>query len=409
MNRLKNRQIIVGITGSIAAYKSAELVRCLQDEGALIQVIMTRAATEFITPLTLQALSGKPVHLDLLDTTAEAGMGHIELARWADLVVVAPASADFMARLANGRADDLLTAVCLATPAKVAIVPAMNQQMWKNPATQNNCKILKERGLSLIGPAEGKQACGDVGLGRMMEVADLKTSINAMFNSGTLTGRHVVITAGPTREALDPIRYISNHSSGKMGYALAQAALDAGASVCLISGPTNIPVPERVQLITVTTALEMHAKALTEAQKCDIFIAAAAVADYRPAKTAKEKIKKGNTETFSMEFVKNPDIVTDVRKNNPNLFIVGFAAETQALNENAHEKLVRKKLNMIIANDVSQQGIGFNSDHNEVTVIFPGTEGTQSFKTQHFKPMRKSALAQQLVQLIAANKSLSST
>jgi len=396
MNKLQNRQIVVGITGGIAAYKAAELVRRLQDDGASVRVIMTRAATEFITPLTLQALSGHPVHLDLLDASAEAGMGHIELARWADLLVVAPASADFIARLAEGRADDLLTAVCLATPARIVLAPAMNQQMWKNPATKANGEKLKSRGLTLIGPAEGLQACGDTGFGRMLEVADLKTAINEMFSSGALTGKRVVITAGPTREALDPVRYLSNHSSGKMGYALAQAAVDAGANVCLISGPTNLPVPARMQFIAVTSALEMHVHAMTETRNCDIFIAAAAVADYRPATVAREKIKKGSAETLSVELVKNPDIVSDVRKQNPELFIVGFAAETQSVNENAQKKLTQKKLNMVIANDVSKTDIGFNSDENEVIVF--SSSGKPS---QHFGKMRKSVLSQQLVELIA--------
>jgi phosphopantothenoylcysteine decarboxylase/phosphopantothenate--cysteine ligase len=396
MSSLQNRQILVGITGGIAAYKSAELVRRLQDDGASVRVIMTHAATEFITPLTLQALTGNPVHLDLLDTKAEAAMGHIELARWADLVVIAPASADFIARLAEGRADDLLTAVCLATPAPIAIAPAMNQQMWKNRATQDNCQKLQSRGIKLFGPGSGKQACGDIGLGRMEEALDLKNSIQAMFSAGLLAGKRVVITAGPTQEALDPVRYITNHSSGKMGYALAQAAVEAGAAVCLISGPTHLPPPARTQFITVTTALEMQAKALAEAQNCHIFIAAAAVADYRPVHVASGKIKKGNTDTLSIELVKNPDIVAEVRKQQPGLYIVGFAAETEALEKNAREKLVRKSLDMIIANDVSQAGIGFNSDQNAVTVLFSAAAGAQ-----HFDKMRKSVLAQKLMQLIA--------
>lgn len=400
MSSLQNRHILIGITGGIAAYKSAELVRRLQDDGASVRVIMTRAATEFITPLTLQALSGKPVHMDLLDTAAEAGMGHIELARWADLVLVAPASADFIARLAEGRADDLLTTVCLATPAPIAIAPAMNQQMWKNPATQENCKKLQHRGIRQFGPDSGKQACGDIGPGRMEEVADLKNHISEMFTSGSLAGKRVVITAGPTQEALDPVRYITNHSSGKMGYALAQAAIDAGATVCLISGPTNLPQPPRSQFVSVTTALEMQAKALSEAQNCDIFIAAAAVADFRPVHIAREKLKKGDAETLSIEFVKNPDIIAEVRKQHADLYLVGFAAETETVEKNARDKLTRKKLDMIIANDVSQPGIGFNSDQNAVIVITATAAGVQ-----HFDKMRKSVLAQQLIQLIATSQS----
>jgi len=396
-NNLQNRQIIIGIAGGIAAYKSAELVRALQDAGASVRVIMTRGATEFITPLTLQALSGKPVHLELLDAEAEFGMGHIELARWADALIIAPATADVMARLTEGRADDLLTAVCLATPAPVALAPAMNQQMWKNAATQHNYQTLQSRGYTFFGPANGKQACGDTGPGRMLEVPELKAAINNMFQSGVLAGKRVVITAGPTQEAIDPVRYISNHSSGKMGYALAQAAVDAGANVCLISGPTHIKPPERVRFIPVTSALEMHGKALTEAPNCDIFIAAAAVADYRPIEIAPQKIKKGDANTFSIALVKNPDIVTDVRKNRPTLFIAGFAAETQTIEDNAQEKLVRKKMNMIIANDVSQPGIGFNSDQNEVHVIFAGPE-----PARHFKTMSKSVLARHLIDVIAS-------
>jgi len=402
MYSLQNRQILVGITGGIAAYKSAELVRRLQDDGATVRVIMTRAATEFITPLTLQALSGRPVHLDLLDAAAEAGMGHIELARWADLIVIAPASADFIARLAEGRADDLLTTVCLATPAPIAIAPAMNQQMWKNQVTQDNCQKLRSRGIRQFGPDNGKQACGDVGLGRMEDIADLRNHIKEIFTTGSLAGKRVVITAGPTQEALDPVRYITNHSSGKMGYALAQAAVDAGATVCLISGPTNLPPPARTQFISVTTALEMQSKALTEAQNCDIFIAAAAVADFRSANTAREKIKKGNGETLVIELVKNSDIVAEVRKQYPNLYVVGFAAETEAVEKNARDKLTRKKMDMIIANDVSQPGIGFNSDQNAVTVILSATA-----ETQRFDKMRKLVLAQQLIQLIAASSSSS--
>jgi len=309
MNHLRNKQILVGITGGIAAYKAAELVRRLQEDGASVRVVMTKAATEFITPLTLQALSGNPVHLDLLDAEAEAGMGHIELARWADVVVVAPASADFIARLVAGRADDLLTAICLATPAPLALAPAMNQQMWKHPATQENCRKLQDRGISLLGPETGLQACGDVGYGRMRELTDLKKDLNDLFPSGILAVIRVVITAGPTQEAIDPVRYLTNHSSGKMGYALAEAAQDAGASVCLISGPTHLAAPERVRLTPVVSALEMHEQALKETQDCDIFIAAAAVADYRPAEVAREKIKKQASGDFSIRLVKNPDIV----------------------------------------------------------------------------------------------------
>jgi phosphopantothenoylcysteine decarboxylase/phosphopantothenate--cysteine ligase len=404
MNHLRNKQILVGITGGIAAYKAAELVRRLQEDGSSVRVVMTKAATGFITPLTLQALSGNPVHLDLLDTEAEAGMGHIELARWADAVVVAPASADFIARLAAGRADDLLTAICLATSAPIALAPAMNQQMWKHPATQENCRKLQERGIRLLGPEAGLQACGDVGYGRMREVADLKRDLNGLFPSGTLSGTRVVITAGPTQEALDPVRYLTNHSSGKMGYALAEAAQDAGASVCLISGPTHLARPERVQVIPVISALEMHEQALKEASGCDIFIAAAAVADYRPAEVAGEKIKKQTSGDLSIRLIKNPDIVAEVKMRHPEMFVAGFAAETQSLIAHARDKLQGKSLDLIIANDVSVSGIGFNSEQNAVSVLSRRTP-----KIQEFQPMTKTVLARQLIQLISAEYRLSRT
>lgn len=393
-SNLHHKQLIVGITGGIAAYKSAELVRLLQKAGASVRVVMTRAATEFITPLTLQALSGKPVHLDLLDTEAEAGMGHIELARWADAILVAPASADFLARLAQGRGDDLLTTLCLASPAPIAVAPAMNQQMWKNAATRENCAILQKRGIALFGPASGEQACGDTGPGRMLEAAELLEHTQHLFESGILCGKRVVITAGPTREALDPVRYLSNHSSGKMGYALAQAAMEAGALVTLISGPTHLPVPDRLTCITVTSALEMHRTALTAATDCDIFIGAAAVADYRPAQVAEHKIKKGDTDTLSLALVKNPDIIADVAHHHRHIFTVGFAAETQMLAEHARSKMQRKGLHMIIANNVADSSIGFNSDDNAVTVFWAQEQLS-------FPVLQKTVLARQLIKLIA--------
>jgi len=393
---LNNKRLIIGITGGIAAYKSAELVRLLQKAGASVRVVMTRAATEFITPLTLQALSGKPVHLDLLDTEAEAGMGHIELARWADAILVAPASADFLARLAQGRGDDLLTTLCLASPAPVIVAPAMNQQMWKNTATRENCTVLQQRGIIFFGPASGEQACGDVGPGRLLEAIELLEKTCGLFETGVLNGKRVVITAGPTREALDPVRYLSNHSSGKMGYALAQAAMEAGARVTLISGPTHLPPPERVTCIGVTSAREMHRAALTAAQNCDIFVGAAAVADYRPAEIAEHKMKKGSSDTLSLELIKNPDIIADVAHEYSNAFIVGFAAETQLLTEHARNKMQRKGLQMIIANNVADQTIGFNSDDNAVTVFWH--QGEQSFPV-----LPKTVLARQLIELIATH------
>ena len=393
MKQLSNRHILLGISGGIAAYKSAELVRRLKDHGADVRVVMTAAAMEFITPLTLQALSGNPVHTTLLDPEAEAGMGHIELARWADLILVAPASADLMARLANGRGDDLLTTLCLATPAPVALAPAMNQGMWRDPATQANVEILHERGIALFGPAAGEQACGDVGPGRMLEAEQLAELAAGLFQSRALDGVKLCITAGPTREAIDPVRYISNHSSGKMGYALAEAAADAGAQVTLISGPTQLPCPERVTRIDVISAQQMYDASLEKMGNCDIFIACAAVADYRPANVEEQKIKKHN-DAMRIELVRNPDIVSAVASHPKRPFTVGFAAETQDVVSYARDKLQRKKLDLIVANDVSDSRIGFNTDDNRVTVIGADTE-------QHIEQMSKRQLARQLIALIA--------
>jgi phosphopantothenoylcysteine decarboxylase/phosphopantothenate--cysteine ligase len=397
---LHNKRLIMGITGGIAAYKSAELVRLLQKAGASVRVVMTRAATEFITPLTLQALSGKPVHLDLLDTEAEAGMGHIELARWADAILVAPASADFLARLAQGRGDDLLTTLCLASPAPVIAAPAMNQQMWKNAATQENCALLQKRGIRLFGPATGEQACGDTGPGRMLEALELLELTDKLFETGTLSGKRVVITAGPTREALDPVRYLSNQSSGKMGYALAQAAIEAGAQVTLISGPTHLTAPARlISYVAVTSAQEMHQAAIAAAGNCDIFIGAAAVADYRPAQVAEHKMKKGSDDTLTLEFIKNTDIIADMAHRYPQIYTVGFAAETEMLAAYARTKMERKGLQMIIANNVADKTIGFNSDQNAVTVFWKNGEQPLSLAS-------KTVVAQQLIRLIASRIAL---
>lgn len=393
MKQLSNRQILLGVTGGIAAYKSAELIRRLKDAGADVRVVMTPAAQEFITPLTLQALSGNPVHTTLLDPEAEAGMGHIELARWADLILIAPASANFMARLAGGRGDDLLTTLCLATDAPIALAPAMNQAMWRDPATQSNVTLLKQRHIHLFGPAAGEQACGDVGPGRMMEAEALASLAASLFKSRDLDGLSVVITAGPTREAIDPVRYISNHSSGKMGYALAQAAADAGAQVTLISGPTNLACPERVKRIDVISAQDMLAAATDTVVAADIFIACAAVADYRPAEFITQKIKK-STDTLQLELQRNPDIVSTVANHANRPFTVGFAAETQDLEHYAKDKMRRKNLNMIIANDVSDTSIGFNADQNRVVVFWP--EGRTELAE-----MAKSQLARQLIAMLA--------
>lgn len=393
MKQLSNRHILLGISGGIAAYKSAELVRRLKDHGADVRVVMTAAAMEFITPLTLQALSGNPVHTTLLDPEAEAGMGHIELARWADLILVAPASADLMARLANGRGDDLLTTLCLATPSPVALAPAMNQGMWRDPATQANAELLRERGIALFGPAAGEQACGDVGPGRMLEAEQLAELAAGLFPSRTLDGVKLCITAGPTREAIDPVRYISNHSSGKMGYALAEAAADAGAQVTLISGPTQLPCPERVTRIDVISAQQMYDASLEKMGNCDIFIACAAVADYRPASVKEQKIKK-HDDAMRIELLRNPDIVSAVASHAQRPFTVGFAAETQDVVSYARGKLQRKNLDLIVANDVSDARIGFNADDNSVTVISADAE-------HHIEPMSKRQLARQLIAEIA--------
>ena len=393
MKQLSNRRILLGVTGGIAAYKSAELIRRLKDHGADVSVVMTAAAMEFITPLTLQALSGNPVHTTLLDPEAEAGMGHIELARWADLILIAPASADFMARLANGRGDDLLTTLCLATAAPIALAPAMNQGMWRDPATQANAATLTARNIALFGPAAGEQACGDVGPGRMLEAEELAALAASIFNTRLLDGVHLTITAGPTREAIDPVRYISNHSSGKMGYALAAAAADAGAIVTLISGPTNLACPERVTRLDVISAQDMFDATMATLGNCQLFIGCAAVADYRPVNVAEQKIKKNN-DAMHIDLVRNPDIVSTVAHHKPRPVTIGFAAETQDLIRYARGKLERKNLDLIIANDVSNTAIGFNASDNAVTAIWKDGEC-------NIQQMGKHQLASELVRLIA--------
>ena len=394
MSNLMNRRILLGVSGGIAAYKSAELIRRLQDLGADVRVVMTRAAQEFITPLTLQALSGNPVHLDLLDPAAEAAMGHIELARWADLIVIAPASADLIARLTQGKADDLLTTVCLARRSDLVIAPAMNEAMWHNASTQENLVALNRQGVHQIGPAAGGQACGDVGMGRMSEPTTLAEEIGNLFETGALAGKTVVITAGPTREAIDPVRYISNHSSGKMGYALAQAAIDAGAKVQLISGPTALPCPDRVSRVDAVSAKDMYQATMQHVTECDIFIASAAVADFRPVTIAEQKMKKTGKDTMTIYMVKNPDIVASVAALENRPFVVGFAAETNNVLDYARDKMQRKKLDMIIANDVSDSAIGFNTDHNAVTVISTNKETV-------LPEVSKSHLARTIIQTIA--------
>ncbi|BDU38901.1 bifunctional phosphopantothenoylcysteine decarboxylase/phosphopantothenate--cysteine ligase CoaBC [Vibrio nigripulchritudo] len=372
MQTLAGKKILLGISGGIAAYKCAELTRRLTERGATVQVVMTKAAKEFITPLTMQAVSGRPVSDSLLDPAAEASMGHIELAKWADLVLLAPATADLIARMAAGMGNDLLTTLVLATDAPIAVSPAMNQQMYANIATQTNIQTLADRGMHIWGPASGEQACGDVGKGRMLEPMQLVGLCEEFFTPSELAGKTVVITAGPTREAIDPVRYISNHSSGKMGFAIADAAAKLGANVTLISGPVSLTTPAGVQRMNVDSAVEMHQAALEQAIKSDVFIGCAAVADYRPESVADQKIKKtDDSDSMTVTMVKNPDIIASVAQLSENRpFTVGFAAETQDVETYARRKLSKKNLDMICANDVSISGLGFNSDSNALHLFW---------------------------------------
>ncbi len=392
MSSLTHKHIVLGISGGIAAYKAAELTRLLVKAGAEVRVVMTQGAQEFITALTLQALSGNSVHTELFDLEAEAAMGHIELARWADLILVAPASANTIARIAQGRADDLLSTLCLATEAPIMLAPSMNRVMWNNPATQQNCHTLKDLDIRLIGPASGAQACGETGEGRMEEPEVLLNAVASHFQTGALAGLKVVVTAGPTREAIDPVRYISNRSSGKMGYALARSAREAGAEVTLISGPVHLQPPEGIACVRVETAEEMLDASLKAVDGCQVFIATAAVADYRVAQPADQKHKK-TQEDWSLELRRNPDILAQVAQRPDAPFTVGFAAETQQLEDYARDKLVRKRLNMIAANKVGQ-GLAFDQDDNALEVFWP--EGHQSLPMQS-----KDRLARSLIALIA--------
>lgn len=393
MSFLHNKNIVLGVCGGIAAYKSVILVRLLKAQGANIRVVMTAAAQEFITALTFQAVSGNPVHNSLLNPEAEAAMGHIELARWADVIVIAPATANSMARLANGEADDLLTTICLASKAPLALAPAMNQAMWSNSATQENLQRLIARDVVIMGPASGEQACGDIGEGRLLEPEQIAEKIEQLFNRQLLSGVRVMLTAGPTREAIDPVRYISNHSSGKMGYALAQAALEAGASVELISGPCALQANDRIRLQRVESADEMQQAVQASIEQTDIFISVAAVADYRPQQVAVQKIKK-QADTINLQLVKNPDILAAVAAMENKPFCVGFAAETENLEQYARAKLENKQINMIVANRVDNPDSGFNSDYNSATVIWAGGQ-------QDFEKSTKSRLASELIELIA--------
>ncbi|MGD8591769.1 MAG: bifunctional phosphopantothenoylcysteine decarboxylase/phosphopantothenate--cysteine ligase CoaBC [Gammaproteobacteria bacterium] len=393
MKSLSNKHILLGITGSIAAYKAAELVRELKKAGAQVRVAMTESACEFVTPLTFQALSGNPVHTQLLDEQAEAGMGHIELARWTDALLIAPASADFIARLAQGRADDLLSAVCLACEAPIAVAPAMNKHMWSNPATQANVVTLKSRNIAIYGPAQGEQACGDVGEGRMLEAPELAELVSQRFQTGALSGKTVLVTAGPTWEAIDPVRFIANRSSGKMGFAIAQAAIEAGARAVLIAGPVQLPTPPDAQRINVRSAQQMYDAVMQHIDNCDIFISTAAVADYRPEKPASQKMKK-DAVTLNIQLVKNPDILAEVARQYPQVFTVGFAAETHDVEHYAQGKLQAKSLNMIAANQVGNGELGFESEQNALSVYWHGGK-------QELPRTSKSHLARQLISLIA--------
>ena len=391
---LANKNILLGVTGSIAAYKSAELVRELIQAGSRVRVVMTHTAKEFITPLTFQALSGNAVTSDEFESSESSNaMDHIALARWADAVLIAPASANTIAKLTHGGADDLLSSICLATKAPIALAPAMNQAMWSNPATQDNCDLLKKRGLLIFGPAAGKQACGEVGEGRMFEPHQLLLSLRNLFNTGELTGLNVLITAGPTREPIDPVRYISNRSSGRMGYAIAEAARDAGATIKLVSGPVAINEPDDVLISKVSTAEEMLSAVQQDIETQQIFISCAAVADYRPVTKQSEKIKKLHTD-LTLSLVRNPDIVAEITKLKNRPFVVGFAAETSNLEKYAVQKLNNKCMDMIAGNIVSDSHIGFDSEENTLEVYWAG--GHCSLERD-----KKTKIARRLISLIA--------
>ena len=396
MSNLTNKNILLCVTGGIAAYKAAELVRLLKTSNAFVKVLMTKSAQEFITPLTMQALSGEKVHTDLLSTEAEAAMGHIELAKWCDLIVIAPCSANSLSKIAEGRGDDLLSAVCLATESKIFIAPAMNQAMWKDKRTQKNLSKSIKAGLNVIGPASGEQACGDVGDGRMTEPADIVSEVEKTLEKGLLTGKKVIITAGPTQEMIDPVRYISNKSSGKMGFSLAEEVKNQGALVTLISGPVNLKTPEKVKRHDVLSADEMKIKVEELIEDCDIFISAAAVSDFKPKEIYKNKIKKKENEKhLNLKMDKNSDILKVISEKNLNLKTVGFAAETENLLSNAKKKLSQKKLDLIVANDVSNKDIGFDSDENEVTLI---TKKEQ----KKIKKASKKIVSKKIVEFIAS-------
>ena len=389
----RDRQVLLGVTGGIAAYKSAELVRRLVERGAQVQVVMTKSAHEFIGAATFQALSGRPVRASLWDPAAEAAMGHIELARWADVVLVAPASADFIARLAHGFADDLLSTLCLATAAPIVLAPAMNQQMWASAATQANVSLLRGRGVSLLGPATGDQACGETGPGRMLEPGEIAEAIAMTEGSGPFAGKRVLITAGPTREAIDPVRFVSNRSSGKMGFAVAAAMRAAGAEVVLVSGPVNLEPPPGVRCVEVETAAQMLEAVQRELPGTHVLVATAAVADYRPESVAERKIKK-QAGDMVLPMTRTVDILATVAAGRQRPFTVGFAAETDSVEQHARDKLERKNLDMIAANEVSATK-AFDCDDNALLVLWPGGGRVELARAP------KRALATALVELIA--------
>jgi len=391
LKSLANKNILLGVTGGIAAYKSAEIVRHLKKSGASVRVVMTKSAEEFITPLTLQALSGNRVSTELLDAEAEAAMGHIELAKWADGILIAPATANTLARISSGRGDDLLSTVTLAFDGPVSLAPAMNQAMWLDKRTQENLEKLIQQDFGICGPGSGEQACGDIGLGRMLEPLEILEIFSLSFSKGAMLGKSILITAGPTQEPIDPVRFITNRSSGKMGYSLAEAAIESGANVTLISGPVNIEPPTNCNLVEIKTAKEMYESVMHHIKGMDVYIGTAAVSDYSPAHINESKLKKdGSNAAMTLQLIENQDILKSVSELNDRPYVVGFAAETEDLIENAEKKLKNKKLDLIVANDVSDKEIGFDSDQNEVTLITH--KGKELIQRQNKKKISKKII-----------------
>ena len=396
MLNFSNTNILLGVTGGIAAYKSAEIIRLFKKEGASVRVVMTESAKEFITPLTLQAVSGNEIHDSLLDVNAESAMGHIELAKWADIILIAPCTAETIAKITHGRADDLMGALILASEAEVYIAPAMNMNMWLDASTQDNYKILEKRGITFIGPVQGEQACGDIGPGRLEEPEKIIEFITKLTNKGSLSGKTITITAGPTREQIDPVRFISNNSSGKMGYSIAEAAIKYGAQVNLVTGPVSLDADKSINLHKINSASEMLDEVIKCMKSSDIFVGCAAVSDYKPSDYSNKKIKKEDNSSLDIELEKNEDILKYVSDNFSESYIVGFAAETSDVIENAKKKLLTKNLDMIISNDISDKSIGFDADENEVNVITKD-------ETLLLKKDKKIRIARQILKIISAN------